>query len=189
MAKELQLRSDQALSQGNRWGLGLLSFQAVGREGLETMVFTLAILFANSHQAATPVHGNLVLLGGALGLALALAMAVAMYRMGTKVNLKIFFRVLGVALMLFAAGLLADAMENLQQLGWITLGSHVMWNTSGVMRESSNVGDIFHSLLGYADRPTVLQGLVWFAYVTVSVSIFVMMGRKPRSASRTTGRV
>jgi high-affinity iron transporter len=184
MAKELQVRSDQALSRGNRWGLGLLSFQAVGREGLETMVFTLAILFANSHQAAAPVHGNLVLLGGALGLALALALAVAMYRMGTKVNLKIFFRVLGVALMLFAAGLLADAMENLQQLGWIKLGSHVMWNTSGFMSESSNLGDIFHSLLGYADQPTVLQGLVWLAYVAMSVSIFMMMGRKPRTGTR-----
>src|ERR1035437_9163164 len=115
LARELQHRSDLALSKGNRWGLGLLAFQAVGREGLETMVFTLAILFANSHQAATPVHGNLVLAGGALGLLVALALAVAMYRLGTKINLKVFFRVLGVALMLFAAGLLADAMENFQQ--------------------------------------------------------------------------
>lgn len=179
MANELETRSDLALSRGNRWGLGLLAFQAVGREGLETMVFTLAIVFANSHQAATPVHGNLVILGGVLGLAVALGLAAAMYRLGTKVNLKIFFRVLGVALMLFAAGLLADAMENLQQLGWITVGSHVLWNSSGFLSESSNIGDVFHSLLGYADQPTVLQGLVWLAYVTVSVGIFIKMGRKP----------
>jgi high-affinity iron transporter len=178
MTKELQSRSDQALSQGNRWGLGLLAFQAVGREGLETMVFTLAILFANSHQAAAPVHGYLVLVGGALGLVLALALAVAMYRMGTKVNLKIFFRVLGVTLMFFAAGLLADAIENFQQLGWITVGSHVLWNTSGVMSESSSLGDVFHSLLGYTDQPTVLQGLVWVAYVALSIGTFVMLGRK-----------
>jgi high-affinity iron transporter len=185
MAKELQARSDEALSRGNRWGLGLLAFQAVGREGLETMVFTLAILFANSHQAATPVHGNLVLAGGALGLIVALGLAVAMYRLGTKVNLKVFFRVLGVMLMLFAAGLLADAMENLQQLGWITLGSHVLWNSSGFMSESSSIGDIFHSLLGYADQPTVLQGLVWVAYVVVSVGIFVRLGRRPYTPSTT----
>ena len=181
MAKELEKRSDLALSRSNRWGLGLLAFQAVGREGLETMVFTLAIIFANSHQAATPVHGNLVMLGGVLGLGVALALAVAMYRLGTKVNLKIFFRVLGVALMLFAAGLLADAMQNLQQLGWISVGSHVLWNSSGYLSESSNLGDIFHSLLGYADRPTVLQGLVWIAYVTISVGIFIKMGRKSPS--------
>lgn len=184
MAKELQIRSDQALSRGNRWGLSLLAFQAVGREGLETMVFTLAILFANTRQSAAPVHGNLVLLGGVLGLVVAFILAVAMYRMGTKVNLKIFFRVLGVALMLFAAGLLADAMENIQKLGWITAGTHVMWNTSGFMNESSNVGDIFHSLLGYADQPTLLQGFVWLTYVALSVGIFVLMGRKPRSGTR-----
>ncbi len=179
MAKELQARSDQALSRGNRWGLGLLAFQAVGREGLETMVFTLAILFANAHQAAAPVHGGLVLWGGVLGLLVALALAVAMYRLGTKINLKIFFRVLGIALMLFAAGLLADAIQNLQQLGWVTTGSHVLWNTSGFMSESSNIGDIFHSLLGYADQPTILQGLVWLIYVAASVGTFVMLGRKP----------
>ena len=179
LAKELQARSELALTTGNRWGLGLLAFQAVGREGLETMVFTLAILFANSHQAAAPVHGGLVLWGGVLGLVVALALAAAMYRLGTKVNLKVFFRTLGIALMFFAAGLLADAIQNLQQLGWITTGSHVLWNTSGFMSESSNIGDIFHSLLGYADQPTVLQSLVWLTYVVISVGAFVMLGRRP----------
>ena len=178
MGRELQLRSDAALSRGNRWGLGLLSFQAVGREGLETMVFTLAIVFANSRQAATAAHGNLLLVGALAGLAVALAMAFAMYRLGTKVNLKVFFRVLGVTLMLFAAGLLTDAMENLQQLGWVTVGSHVLWNTQGFMRESSNLGDIMHSLLGYADQPTVLQGIVWVLYVAISVGFFVSWGRR-----------
>ena len=186
MTKELQSRSDAALSKGNRWGLGLLAFQAVGREGLETMVFTLAILFANAHQAAAPVHGNLVLVGGALGLGVALSLAVAMYHMGTKINLKIFFRVLGVALMFFAAGLLADAVENFQRLGWITVGSHIMWNSSGVLSESSNLGDVFHSLLGYADQPTMLQGLVWLTYVALSIGSFVILGRTGPAASAKT---
>jgi high-affinity iron transporter len=180
MAKELQARSDVALSKGNRLGLGVLAFQAVGREGLETMVFTLAIIFASSRQAATPVHGNLLLVGAVLGLAVALALAFAMYRLGTKLNLKRFFLVLGVVLMVFAAGLLADAIENLQRLGWLDFGTHVMWNTSGVITESSNTGDVLHSLVGYADRPTVLQGIVWTSYVVISVSAFVGLGRRHR---------
>lgn len=182
MAAELESRSDQALTTGNRWALGLLAFQSVGREGLETMVFTLAILFANSHQSATPQQGGLVLWGGALGLAAALVFALAMYRLGRTVNVKVFFRVLGIALMLFAAGLLADVVENLQQLGWVTTGSHVLWNSTSVMNESSNVGDVFHSLLGYAAQPTVLQALVWLTYLTASVGTFVFLGR--RSPSR-----
>jgi len=185
LAKELERRSDLALSRGNRWGLALLAFQAVGREGLETMVFTLAIVFASSRQAATPVHGNLLLLGAALGLACALAVAFAIYKLGARLNMRRFFRVLGTVLMVFAAGLLADAVENLQQLGWLPFGEHVLWNSSHVVAESSSLGDVLHSLLGYADHPTVLQVSVWLAYVVVSISLFVRMGRRgPRVASQ-----
>jgi len=178
LAKELERRSDLALSKGRRWGLGLLAFQAVGREGLETMVFTLAIIFASDRQAATPVHGNLLLVGAVLGLAVALGVAFAIFKLGLKLNMRRFFRVLGVALMVFAAGLLADAIENMQQLHWLRFGGHVLWNTSGTVSEASNFGDVLHSLLGYADHPTVLQAVVWLIYVAVSTILFIRVGKR-----------
>jgi high-affinity iron transporter len=187
MAKELERRSDLALSKGRRWGLGLLAFQAVGREGLETMVFTLAIIFASDRQAATPVHGNLLLIGAVLGLAVALGIAVAIFKLGVKLNMKRFFRVLGVALMVFAAGLLADAVENMQQLHWLRFGGHVLWNTSGTVSEASNFGDVLHSLLGYADHPTVLQAVVWLIYVVVSTILFIRVGKRGGHHRRTSG--
>ena len=195
MAKDLERRSEVALTKGGRVGLGLLAFQAVGREGLETMVFTLAIVFASSRQAATPVHGNLLLVGAVLGLACALGIAFAIYKVGAKLNLRRFFQVLGLVLMVFAAGLLSDAVENLQHLGWLPFGTHVVWNTSGVVTESSSLGDVLHSLVGYAERPTVLQIIVWVIYVVTSMSIFLYLGRDrtprigkpvtPRSEPRT----
>ena len=185
MAKDLERRSEAALTTGSRVGLGLLAFQAVGREGLETMVFTLAIIFASSRQAATPVHGNLLLVGALLGLLCALGIAFAIYKLGAKLNLKRFFQVLGLVLMLFAAGLLSDAVENLQQLRWLPFGTHVVWNSSGVVTESSSLGDVLHSLLGYAERPTVLQIIVWVAYVVVSMSIFIHWGRERTPMSGT----
>jgi high-affinity iron transporter len=177
MAKDLERRSEVALSKGSRAGLGLLAFQAVGREGLETMVFTLAIIFASSRQAATPVHGNLLLIGAVLGLLCALGIAFAIYKAGAKLNLKRFFQVLGLVLMLFAAGLLSDAVENLQELRWLPFGTHVVWNTSAMVTESSSLGDVLHSLVGYAERPTVLQIVVWVVYVVTSMSIFIYVGR------------
>jgi high-affinity iron transporter len=177
LAKELEHRSDLALTTGKRWGLGLLAFQAVGREGLETMVFTLAIIFAADRQAASPVHGKLLLIGAALGLAIALALAFAIFKLGAKLNMRKFFRVLGIALMLFAAGLLADAVENMQQLHWLDFGGHVLWNSSGAISEASNFGDVLHSLLGYADHPTILQAVVWFVYLVVSTILFIRMGK------------
>lgn len=176
MKADIQRRSQEALDGKARFGLAALSFQAVGREGLETMVFTLAIVFASTRQAATSLTGGALLIGAALGLALSLAIAYAIFKMGRRLNLGVFFRVIGIVLMVFAAGLLADAVENMQQLGWLPFLDHVVWNTTGFMSESSSIGDVFHSLLGYADRPTVLQLAVWVAYVAVATTLFVAIG-------------
>jgi high-affinity iron transporter len=163
-----------------RWGLGLLAFQAVGREGLETMVFTLAIVFASSSQSATHAHGSGLLVGAALGLVLSLAIAYAIFKLGRRLNLAVFFRTIGVILMVFAAGLLADAVENMQELGWLPfLGGHV-WDSSRFLSEDSSLGDVFHSLLGYADHPTVLQVIVWVTYVSVATTLFIARGRRSR---------
>src|SRR5664280_557417 len=139
MSAELQRRSEEALNGRARFGLGLLAFQAVGREGLETMVFTLAIVFASSTQAATQAHGQGLLLGAVLGLAVAMAIAYVIFKLGRRLNLGMFFRVIGVVLMVFAAGLLADAVENMQKLGWLPFLEHPVWNTSSFLSESSSL--------------------------------------------------
>jgi high-affinity iron transporter len=185
MKAELVARSDAALEGRTRWGLRILAFQAVGREGLETMVFTLAIVFASTTQAGTPVQGRGLLVGALLGLGVALAIAYVIFRLGKRLNLGLFFRVVGIVLMVFAAGLLADAVENMQQLGWLPFLDQPLWDTSGFLSQSSNIGDVFHSLLGYADHPTVLQAVVWLGYVVVATTAFVLMGRRAKGGAAT----
>lgn len=187
MTAELERRTEAALDGRTRFGLGLLSFQAVGREGVETMVFTLAIVFASSRQSTSGAQGRGLLVGAVLGLAVALAMAYAIFKMGRRLNLALFFRILGIVLMVFAAGLLADAVQNMQELGWLPFLGHPMWNTSGVLRESSALGDVLHSFFGYAQQPTVLQGIVWVAFVGVSATAFVVLGRRGRHGHRPAG--
>ncbi len=182
MAGDLRRRSEEAIDGKARFGLGLLAFQAVGREGLETMVFTLAIVFASSTQAATKAGVGL-LFGAALGLAVAMAGAYLVYKLGRRLDLGLFFRIIGVVLMVFAAGLLADAVGNLQELGWLPVLEHALWSTSRFLNERSSLGDAFHSLFGYADRPTVLQLIVWCVYLSVSVPVFIHIGRRARRES------
>ena len=165
MSADLQRRSDEALNGKARFGLGVLAFQAVGREGVETMVFTLAIVFASSTQAATAARGNGLLLGAVLGLALSLGIAYVIFKLGRRLNLALFFRIIGVVLMVFAAGLLADAVQNMQELGWLPFLEGSLWDTSRYLSEDSTPGDLVHSLLGYADHPTVLQLIVWSTYL------------------------
>src|SRR5271165_3409968 len=125
LSKELRARTDAALDGGARWGLGLLAFQAVGREGLETVVFTLAIIFSTSAAGA---------LGGAIiGLACSLGIAFMIYRLGHKLNMARFFTIIGVLLMIFAAGLLADAVQNRQQRGWRPWRDRPMWHSARLL--------------------------------------------------------
>jgi len=184
MSKELQARSDAALTTGHRWGLGILSFQSVGREGLETMVFTLAIVFASSNQSPTPLHGKLLLLGAALGLITSLAIAFGIYKLGMKLNFKRFFQIVGVVLMFFAAALLAAAVQNVQSLNWLPFGTHILWNSSAALSESSTLGDILHAFIGYADHPTVLQLIVWAGYLAISITAFIRYGKKGSKATQ-----
>ncbi len=153
------------------FAFGLLAFTTVGREAIETTMFTLAFAFQAS--------GGLVLLGALLGLAAAIGLCVLIYRLGYKLDYRIFFRIMGVILIIFAAGLLADAIQNMQQLGWITLGTTPLWNTTHILSEESQLGDLLHSFVGYAQEPTVLQGVFYTLYLLIVGSIFIWMTRKP----------
>lgn len=175
LSRELRQRAAEALDRRARWGLGLLAFQAVGREGLETMVFTLAIVFASG------AHG--AVLGGGAGLVVSMALAVGMYRLGKRVDLAAFFKVVGVLLVFFAAGILVDAVENLQQLGWLPVLSHPMWHTGNLLAEDSALGDVFHSFFGYAQSPTVAQGVTYVVYLVAVLTAF----SRPRRARRPQG--
>ena len=175
LSGELQSKADAAVSNGARMGLAVLAFQAVGREGLETVVFTLAIAFSTSGQST--------LIGAAIGLAISLVIAFSIYKLGHRINLGRFFAIVGALLMFFAAGLLADAVQNMQELGWIRFGTQTLWNTSGILSEDNPIGDIAHNFFGYAESPTILQVGVYLTYLIVALVFFLR--RRTGTPSRT----
>ncbi len=171
--------ADAEMSRGARVGVALLAFQAVGREGVETVVFTLAIAFSSSQRGG-------LLAGAAAGLAIALAIAFVMYRLGHRINVGRFFMIVGALLMVFAAGLLVDAVQNMQELGWLPGVSHQLWHTGAILNEDSAIGDIAHSFFGYAQSPTVLQAVVYVFYL--ACVLFAFFSVRQRLARRAAAR-
>ena len=169
LKKDITAKASMA---GSGFAFGLLAFTTVGRESLETAVFMLAFAFKT--------NGVLLLLGALLGLLVSLGLCVLVYRLGYKLDFRLFFRVMGILLLIFAAGLLGNAVQNIQQLGWISFGTAPLWNTAHFLSEDSTLGDILHTFLGYAETPTILQGLLYATYLLVVGTIFVRMTRKPR---------
>jgi len=172
MKKEITVKASAA---GSGFALGLLAFTTVGREGVETAFFTLAFAFQT--------NGLLLLSGALLGLLAAVGLCFLIYRLGYQLNYRVFFRVMGLLLLVFAAGLLGDAVQNMQALGWLHFGTTPLWNTAHILSEDSAIGDILHTFIGYSEQPTVLQGLLYAAYLLVAGSIFAWMTRKPGTGS------
>ena len=168
LKREITARASAA---GSGFALGLLAFTSVGREGLESAFFTLAFAFQT--------NAVLLLTGAALGMLSAVGLCVLIYKLGYRLNYRIFFRVMGILLLIFAAGLLSDAVQNMQHLGWLTIGTVPLWNTAHILSEDSVLGDLLHGLIGYAEAPTILQGLFYTTYLLIAGGIFAWMTRKP----------
>ncbi|HEX6798745.1 MAG TPA: FTR1 family protein [Ktedonobacterales bacterium] len=161
----------KASTAGSGFAFGLLAFSSVGREGLESAVFTLAFAF--------DTNAMLLLLGALLGVGAAVGLCFMIYRLGYRLDFRLFFRVMGILLIIFAAGLLGDAVQNLQALGWLNVGTHQLWNTGHILSEESTFGDLLHGLIGYSEAPTVLQTLAYIAYLAVAGGFFWRLTRKP----------
>ena len=175
---DLERKVEVALSRGSLGALILLSAVTVGREGLETAFFTLAIALGQ--------HGLPLYLGAVLGLFAGLAVSAWVYSLGRRAPLGLFFNVLGVLLLLFGAGLLADAIESFQSIGWLHVLTRVVWHSAALLNEGSALGDILHSLLGYAQSPTVLQVSVYLVFLSAATYAYLRTGsaHAPHSALR-----
>lgn len=171
MGREIRDRASGAVAGGSALALALIAFVTVGREAVETVLFLLAIAYQSS-----PLN---VGIGAVLGLGLAFGVGFAMYRVGVRVNLGKFFTVIGSLLLLVAAGLLANAVQNLQELAVLPGASMTLWNVSSTLPSDKGVGDVLHGLLGYSAAPTLLQVLVWAAFLGAGLWLFLRPAPRP----------
>ncbi|MDR7458282.1 MAG: iron uptake transporter permease EfeU [Armatimonadota bacterium] len=153
----LQAQVQTALESGSLWALGLLAFVAVGREGLETVLFMIAAITTASASAA--------LLGGGLGLAAAAVLGYLLYRGTYRLNLRAFFNVTSILLLLFAAGLLAHGLHEFHEAGLVPALVEPVWNTNAVLDERSLLGSFLAALFGYNGDPSLVEVVAYGGYL------------------------
>lgn len=153
---ELQRGVDKALAEGAGWGLLLLAFFAVVREGVEAALLLQAAAFA---------AGQSGLLGAIVGLAAAIALGVLVYAFGVRIDLRAFFRVTAVVLLLFAAGLASHAAHEFAEAGYLPELVQRVWDTSAILPDASGLGSLLRALFGYSDSPSLLELVVYAGYL------------------------
>ena len=176
-AKSLKTEIDQTVNSAltnEAAGLSIFSLVciAVLREGFETVLF----LFTQS----STLSGSL--LGVIAGLVGAVLIGFGLFRWGIRINLKLFFQVMGVLLLLIVAGLVVSVCRNidvtftiLSQLSSLPLDlclgigqscilGPLVWDASQVLPDKQLPGVIFKVLLGYRDRIYVVQLLAYIVF-------------------------
>jgi len=157
---ELQRGIQEALAAGGAaWGIFALVFFAVVREGVETAL----LLFA------APGEGKL--LGTVIGLAIALGIGVLIYAFGRRINLATFFRVTGILLVLFAAGLITHGVHEFVEAGLVS-GGPTLFDLSATLPDKDGAGALLRSLFGYSADPTLLEGVAYVAYYLVALVLW-----------------
>ncbi len=170
----LHVQVDRALDDGGMWGLTLLAFTAVIREGIETAVFLLGQASAVRDSGGT---GG-VLLGALLGLAAAVVVGYVIFVGSRRIDLRLFFRVTGILLIFIAAGLLSRAVHELVEIGVVTVGTQPAYDLTAILPHRAGIGMFLRAVFGYSAQPEVLTLAVWIGYVAVVLWFFLRPDRR-----------
>ncbi|MEI7846027.1 MAG: FTR1 family protein [Chloroflexota bacterium] len=173
MKDEIEAKTHQALREQRGSGLFALAFLAVFREGVELALFLLAV-----EKASSPLQ---TLLGAVTGLLSALLLGWFLFSSTYKLNLRKFFGVTNILLIIFAAGMLASGVHEFIELGWIPAIIDPLWNISSFLSNSSELGQLLKALVGYTATPTLVEVLVYVAYI--AGIYFYSYSRKQAQAS------
>jgi high-affinity iron transporter len=191
-----------ALKQDNGagWGIFSLIFIAVLREGFETVLF----IAANFQQGFFPAVGAIG------GLVTAIAIGFLLFKWGVKINIRLFFQIMGVLLLLIVAGLVVSALahfdtavatlakldrqseslcfyyERFTRNPSCILGPRV-WDASKILPDDRFPGIVFKALFGYRDDLFLIQAVSYVVFLaTVGGIYFRSLGigaSKPKPSS------
>ena len=188
-AIEGTVRSALDDSQTAGWSVFSLVCVAVLREGFETVLF----IFTN-------VDASLPAVGGAVaGLLGAVLIGLALFRWGVRIDLKRFFQVMGVLLLLIVGGLVISVFKNLDAalaaLGQINPAADLcfaqtscilgplVWNTSDRLPDRQFPGLLLKVLLGYRDHLYLVQIVAYLGFLAIVGSAYFRSLNPPTSTS------
>lgn len=170
------------------WGVFGLIFIAVLREGFETVLFIVAKF----------QQGLIAALGSLAGLTLAAGIGVLLFKWGVKINIRRFFQVMGVFLLLIVSGLVISALKKFDAAGSILahlqpqfanlciagspsciLGP-VVWDATNFLPDNQFPGVVLKALFGYRSKLFLAQAVGYILFL-VSAGTFYFQSLTGRS--------
>lgn len=173
---DLEGSADAALARGSALALVAMAFLAVLREGFETSVFLLATFGASGDARAAAM-------GAVLGVVAAVVLGWALFRGAVRLDMRRFFTLTNVALVLVAGGLVMTAAHTAHEAGWLEIGQTQALDLTWLVQPGTPLASLVTGVLGIQPRPVVVEVVLWLAYV---VPMLVVVLTPPRAARTAT---
>lgn len=166
--KNLENKVGLHLRNSYPMGIFLLSFVGVAREGIETVIFLQAAVIQGGISST--------FWGGILGIFIAVSLAYLLFKGIARFSIKKFFTVTSILLVLFAAGLVAHGVHELQEAGVLPIYVEEVWNLNPavsedgvypIWHENGPAGAILKGVFGYNANPSLIEVLSYFVYLMV----------------------
>lgn len=196
LKRSLEGEIDRALAAGSLWGIVVIGFVSVAREGIETTLILWAMV---QDFSAAPV----VLLGTVSGLGVAVILGWAIARGMVRVDLRRFFTWTGALLIVVAAGVLVYGVHDLQEAGVLpgpfsaaapldpatgavavgAAGFPFGWafDVSATVPPGGVLATLLQATVGFMPRMSWLQVIVWLLYVAIVGAVFLVRARAPHA--------
>lgn len=166
---------ESALSSSRLVGISVLTAIAIAREGSEVAIF----LYSFISQSQGHEQLSELLFSSLLGFLLS-GLTGYFYFVGLKkFNLRIFFQITSIFLLMTASSLMIDAVRRLMQMDLIPFGVDPVWDTSWLVSDGHWAGRFLSTLLGYESQPALVVILTAIAFWVISLSLYFKPPREP----------
>lgn len=168
VTQEIEESMEISVVQQSGIGLALLSFSLVVREGVELSLFSMALVIQEGIESY---------IGVALGVSIAVIIGLGIYQGSLRINIKTLFKWTSIFLILFAAGMMAYGIHELQDAGLLLIGPIEIWNINPpllpdggypLLHENGLIGGMAKALFGYNGNPSALEIVAYVGYLVIA---------------------
>ncbi|NKQ41248.1 MAG: hypothetical protein HF962_06735 [Sulfurovum sp.] len=160
------------LSANKKWVAFLIVFTAILREGLETVLFTFALMMDGE------ITLNDALIGLSAGFVVSAIIIWILFKTSIKLPLKKFFQYSSYLILIIVAGLTSMLIKGLQAYEYLPTYMAPLYDSSWLLANDSSMGKFLGILMGYDAMPSLLQALSWVGYLVFVGILLFIKGKK-----------
>ncbi len=167
MRENLEGKVDESIKAQKVFSISITTFIIIIREGIELILLTTG---AASIGSLNQVN---VILGSIIGLAISILIGILIFYGIKSINLRTFFKITNIMLILFAAGLITYGIHEFIEAGIINPIIDEVWNIKHILPESfpdgnpatpeflEIIGALLKALFGYNANPALLEVIIY----------------------------